>query len=83
LFRRVKDSPPPKSFSSGERVKLAAMFRCRLEALRTKERGVGIELTTPFASARLWVRVNIRPEASLNSKLTGSLLTLTDPNGPS
>jgi hypothetical protein len=38
------------------------MCRRRLEALRTNENGVGIELTTPFVSEKFQVWVRILPE---------------------
>ncbi len=71
LFRRVKDSPQPKSFSSGDKEKLAAIRRCRLEGVRINEKGVGIELTTAIESDICWVLVSNLPEASLNSKCHG------------
>src|ERR687886_2492486 len=72
LSRRVKDSPQPKSFSPTESEKLAAVCRRRLEAVRTNEKGVGLVLTTLLESDKCWLRVKSLPEASLNSKRSGS-----------
>jgi hypothetical protein len=75
----VKDSPPPKTFSPGERLKLAAMCRWNVAVLRTKQKGVGFALTTLVVSERWWLRVNSPSPASRNSKRSGSLRTTTQP----
>ena len=58
------------------------MCRRRLEESRTNEKGVGLVLTMALVSARFQVRVRSLPEASRNSKRTGSPLTVMEPCEP-
>ena len=56
------------------------MCRRKLEAVRTNEKGVGLELATLIESDKCRVRVESLPEASRNSKHNGSWATVTEPN---
>src|SRR5919112_5559439 len=79
LLRRVKDSPQPKSISSGCSEKLAAILRVRSEAVRTNEKGVGSEFMRHRLSRRCWVLVSRSPEASRNIMCQGSRSTTSEP----
>lgn len=56
------------------------MCRRKLEAVRTNEKGVDLELATLIESDKCRVRVKSLPESSRNSKRNGSWVPVTEPN---